>query len=252
MLPGLYRSESGLSDVTRRTLLISCIAGSSLLALMGCNPSSPEQSPPAATSPGSGPVQTATSPLLPAGVRNLAATPHDGRFPIGALTRERAQSDSFVRGWYGDHLTALGEPRLGTFVDSVDTDAVRFLYLRSFHHPISVRAMRRGATYALIGVELDGAGGYEPGNVLRRDSATIDSGVWMWLTRLLSDARTWDSRNPDELGLDGAEWIIEAASGGKLYAIDQWSPLEFGPHENVRAFGVGMLRAAKLAREPIY
>ena len=114
-------------------------------------------------------------PMSPPGSRNLAATPHDGLLPIGVFAPRDTGLDAFTRGWYESHLAAMKEPRLGAFVDSGNVEAVRFLWLRSFHHPIAVRAMRRGASYSLIAVELAGAGGYAPGAVLHR----LVVAVWM-------------------------------------------------------------------------
>jgi hypothetical protein len=183
--------------------------------------------------------------------RNLATAPHDSLLPIGVFAPSDARLDAFIRGWYGRDLAAMKEPRLGAFVDSDDVEAVRFLWLRSFHHPIAVRAMRRGASYSLIAVELDGAGGYAPGAVFRRDSITLDSLNWNALVAPLGQDGFWQldsARN----GADGAEWVAEAATRGQLYTVTRWAPEATGSGANMRAFGLSMLRQTSLVPDPIY
>lgn len=190
--------------------------------------------------------------LLPPGVPNLATHPHDGRFPVGIFFPGRRDVDDFVRSWYGNQLHALGEPRLGHFVDSADTDAVRFLWLRSFHHPIAVRAIRRGSRYALVGTELDGAGGYAPGRILRQDSIAITEKEWSALVAPIRSASFWAPQPADNKGLDGAQWLVEAVEEGKLCLVDWWTPREDGPGAPVRAFGLAMVRAARIVPDEVY
>lgn len=195
--------------------------------------------------------QDAAVSILPASGNNFAALGHDQWFPIGVPVPDEARTDSFVRSWYGKQLAAFSEPRMGSFVDSSNVDAVRFLWLRTFDHPIVVRAIRRGSAYALIGIELGGAGGYEPGRVVRRDSVAIDAVTWARLTNGLSDSTFWADA-PRSMGLDGAQWIVEGVSPGKLYIVSRWSPADTLPSSGVRAFGLLMLEAAHLTPNRIY
>ena len=201
-------------------------------------------------------VSGCTADLHPAtiavsGGHNLAHTPHDGLLPIGAFEPNDARLDQFVRNWYGEQLAAMNEPRLGMWVDSSDVEAIRFLWLRSFHHPVAVRAIRRGMSYSLVAVELTGAGGYEPGTILRRDSLRLDSLTWKALVTPLRRAEFWDP-DSSRVGLDGAEWIVEAVTRGQLFAVKQWSPEATGTGADMRAFGLAMLRLTSIPADPVY
>ena len=189
--------------------------------------------------------------LAIAGARDIAGLGHDSILPIGLLAPD-AKLDSFFRQWYGNTLIVMKEPRLGTFVDSTNVEGMRFLWLRSFDHPVAVRAMRRGSAYSLIAVELSGAGGYPPGAVVRRDSLPLDSISWKALSAPLNSAGFWKSDTPDQKGLDGADWVIEAASAGHLYLVDRWSPDTTGAGASVRSFGLAMLRRTSIPIGRVY
>ena len=185
------------------------------------------------------------------GARDIASLAHDSILPMGVLAPD-VKLDSFVREWYGNTLKVMKEPRLGTFVDSTNVEAMRFLWLRSFDHPVALRAMRRGSAYTLIAVELSGAGGYPPGAVVRRDSLPLDSISWEELSRPLKSAGFWKSDTPEQKGLDGAEWVIEAASAGHLYLVDRWSPDTTGAGASIRRFGLAMLRHTSIPVGRVY
>ena len=216
--------------------------------IAGCSPGSGSPSPQRSAN---GSSQPTPASILPAGVRNVESGPH-GLMASTKVTTGSAREDSALRSSYDEELAAFAEPGLGAFADSVDTEVVWFIWMRTFHHPVVVRAIRRDTSYALIGVELDGAGGYEFGKLLRRDSTRISAATWRSLTAPLRDPRLWTPPPSDMVGLDGATWTIAGSSGGRLYITRAWSPKARGRSAAVRAFGLAMLRAAKLARDPIY
>ena len=78
-------------------------------------------------------------------------------FPPGILGKGH-QQDEFRNQWYSKHLKALREPSLWE-ASQLDftTEAYRFLYLRSFHHPISVRlVVAQDKTATLVSKETNG------------------------------------------------------------------------------------------------
>lgn len=153
-----------------------------------------------------------------------------------------ARFDSYRREWYANHLRAAGEPSLLSAARAGQADTLRFVWLRTFDPPVIVRIEGvSGRRPRLIGYELTGAGGYEPGTVARK------------VDRLLTAAEASDLRrrlvvnNPLRLpagsancdtGTDGSQWIIERASGHRYKMVDRWSP-DTGP---VRGAGMAMLR----------
>src|SRR5215471_17992706 len=59
-------------------------------------------------------------------------------FPPEALN-QNAKLDDFKVQWYSKFLNAMHEPSLWEMPKTQKTKTYRFLWLRSFHHPVSVR-----------------------------------------------------------------------------------------------------------------
>ena len=101
--------------------------------------------------------------LTAVGLVTLAGEPR--HFPVGALDPASAHSDSFRNAWYSRQLRAMDEPVLDPKQKS---SAYRFTWLRTFPHPGTGRITADAGRFRLVAVEHDGAGGYDPGKVLRR------------------------------------------------------------------------------------
>jgi hypothetical protein len=148
-------------------------------------------------------------------------------FPAGSLTEaaDASDLDAFRRGWYSRALHAMGEPSLSCGTSG--PESYRFLWLRTWGRPVAVRF--RADAAALDVVELDGAGGYDPGKVLRKASEHLGPADSAALRSALEAAAIW-SMPPEStrMGLDGAQWILEARREGEYRVIDRWSP-EPGP-----------------------
>lgn len=127
--------------------------------------------------------------------------------------------------WFSKHLRAMNEPSLLSSTDSLD-EVYRFLWLRSFHPPVAVRVWRTGEEYFLNAIELNGAGGYEPGKELARKARPLTSEEWVTFMRPLEESCFWNlpRRDPDNRGNDGAEWIVEGLRQGRYQVTDVWSP----------------------------
>src|SRR5215471_9852970 len=95
-------------------------------------------------------------------------------FPVGVLG-DTSDQHRFVAEWYSKHLAAMGEASLLELSRRDPTAEVyRLLWLRSFHHPISVRlVVRNDGTATLTSKETGGKGGYEPGKLTRNTTATL-------------------------------------------------------------------------------
>jgi len=68
----------------------------------------------------------------------LVVSAQDTYFPSGALS-DSDRGDSDLARWYSGQLKALDEPSLLAEARNTSTQSYRFLWLRSFHHPIAVR-----------------------------------------------------------------------------------------------------------------
>lgn len=150
----------------------------------------------------------------------------NGYFPKKTFTDGWENSDAFTNEWYGKHLKAMGEKSLIKVSDQ-NPEIYRFLWLRTFHHPIFVRVERTSAhSFDLISRELDGAGGYEPGENYRTIRRSLDENEWCEFIKILAKANYWKlpTNQPDEMGNDGAQWILEGVKDGRYHIVDRWTP----------------------------
>jgi hypothetical protein len=147
-----------------------------------------------------------------------------GYFPVGVLRSGDGGGEEFAGDWYGSQLRAMAEPPLPC---SSGSEVYRFTWLRTFHHPIAVRVevSADGARGEVSAIELDGAGGYEPGATLRRFSGELDAASVDQLRNKFSTAGFWSMAPAEErLGRDGAEWILEANGDQGYHLAVRWSP----------------------------
>jgi hypothetical protein len=172
----------------------------------------------------------------------------DGMVVPSGLLSPRASLDSFLVRWWSSHLAAAGEGRLGTS-GPAEPETYRFLWLRSFHHPVVIRLshMRRGGF--IVSTELNGAGGYAPGRRLRRDSMGLSDAVWTSFQALIAREAFWTRPATDTAhqGLDGAEWIIEATRKGRYTIVARWAPATSESAAFMRRLGLELLRLGRVS-----
>ena len=114
-------------------------------------------------------------------------------------------------------------------MDSPDVPGLeryRFLWLRSFHHPVAVRIWKSGDEHFISVKETNGAGGYEPYQLILDRTRMLAPAEWAEFIRLLDQTCYWELESEDENieGNDGARWILEAVKGGRYHIVDRWSP----------------------------
>ena len=142
--------------------------------------------------------------------------------------------------WYAKHLRAMREPSLWELSKDTSKQSYRFLWLRTFHHPVSARleVAEDGTAHLFVKV-LSGQGGYEPGHaILNRDIKVPKDAVDHFLD-LLRKADFWnlptEQQESNVVNLDGAQWIMEGVLGGRYHVVDRWSPDE-GPFRKAALF----------------
>jgi hypothetical protein len=175
------------------------------------------------------PVLTQINPVKPSSFPGLSRKISEIKkgktdyFPKDLFGNDMSPKHS-VAGWYSRHLKAMSEV---SFLNttSEETESYRFLWLRSFNHPIFVRVERRQNSIQLFFKELDGAGGYEPGKVIRKTELFLDKEKWEEFIALLEEADYWKLPSDiNEGGLDGAKWILEGVKDGHYHIVERWSP----------------------------
>src|SRR5687768_5304263 len=124
--------------------------------------------------------------------------------------------------WYSKHLRAMNEDALTSLNEG---ENYRFLWLRSFHHPIAVHVYRSSSKPFLIAKQLDGAGGYEPGILEINYARPLAKNEWKQFMTHLEIARYWQMPTADEsVSIDGAQWILEGYREGRYHVVDRQSP----------------------------
>lgn len=125
--------------------------------------------------------------------------------------------------WYSKHLKAMNEPPF--FSLEGQGESYRFLWLRTFHHPITIRVWQTGQERTLVFKELNGAGGYEPGKLIVDQSRQLTADEWEKFLTLLNRASFWQlPADSNDSGNDGAQWILEGRKDGKNHLVDHWTP----------------------------
>ncbi len=145
-------------------------------------------------------------------------------FPKGSLD---SKGDDFKDDWYSHQLTALQEPSLFGMMKTPSWESYRFLWLRTFDHPIAIRLdLQPDGSGILTTKVASGTGGFRPG-VLAETSSRA-------LTKVQTDAFLlrvdklgfWSAPNPEsnQGGEDGSQWIVEGVKAGHYHVVDRWTP----------------------------
>lgn len=165
-------------------------------------------------------------------------------FPATDTVTGRPPVDDLRREWYSKHLGAMGEPPL----PEGSAETYRFLWLRSFHHPIAVRVVCIEKACELTGLRTDGHGGYEPGSVVERKTRRLSEAEVAGFREMLARVQFWGSQPTDDrIGLDGAQWVLEGRRGPAYHLWDVWSPETSGPSAAFREMCLQLVRLSGLA-----
>ncbi|WP_206238835.1 hypothetical protein [Novosphingobium terrae] len=161
--------------------------------------------------------------------------------------------NEFQEGWFSEHLAAAGEPSLAKLAETAPASGravVRFTWLPSFDHPVTVRLewVPSGAMH-LTARMLSGAGGYAPGVVKQKVDRDLTEAEKATMNKLFASLLLW--RQPAalcDLGSDGAEWIFDGADSAGYHFVKRWSPNN-GP---VKEAGMAMLKLTGWHFKDIY
>jgi hypothetical protein len=153
---------------------------------------------------------------------------HPRYFPVGVFqdSSDTGWYRGFKERWYAKHLRSMNEPSLSVASKDAALVAYRFVWLRTFHHPIVVRlTIQADGTGMLNAKETDGQGGYRAGRLFRNDAAEIARSQVSQFLNLLRKAAFWSLATEETSGgLDGAQWILEGVEKGHYHVVDRWSP----------------------------
>lgn len=159
-------------------------------------------------------------------------------FPNGSLSDAR-KSDQFRAKWYSEQLNALEEPSLWESSKTQKTQSYRFLWLRTFHHPIAIRIdVNTDGTSRLTTKMTSGTGGYAPGKLVENHTVTMSKELTDWFLGKIEAHNFWNLPSAEVSGgNDGARWIIEGIRNGSYRIVDRWTPRA----GDIRAIGLVMV-----------
>lgn len=190
---------------------------------------------------------------------NAAPAPAQSQyFPKGTFVAE-GNGEAILLTWYSRELKGLEEPSLWTLSRN-DKHAVayRFLWLRSFHHPVAIRLMiAPDGTAVVITKVSSGAAGYDPGRLIENHTEKLSAIEVKHLLDQMNSAHFWElpteekKKNPS-IEIDGAQWILEGIQDGNYHIVDRWSPPKNGAYRALCWFFVRNLARMSIPRKEIY
>jgi hypothetical protein len=188
--------------------------------------------------------------LVNEGQFDTLATPSDSLtfyFPFKSSWQDTTNNalDTFVNTWYSKMLFGLKEPVLKAY--SGDKEVYRFTWLRTFHHPVSLRLEKQNNIIRLMVKVANGAGGYEPGQVIADTTINVTKEEWQTFTGKVETGKFWElqTETRDDDGKDGSEWILEAVKENKYHIVTRWTPTN-EKYGSFRAIGEYLIALAKL------
>jgi hypothetical protein len=125
---------------------------------------------------------------------------------------------------YSRYLKAMNELPLAALVD--EDESYRFLWLRSFHHPVMVHVWRTGDRYFTVVKRLNGRGGFAPGTFDLYWARSLSEDEWDAFMMQLEDSQYWQMPTKDNrmMAQDGAQWIMEGYREGRYHIVGRHSP----------------------------
>ena len=182
---------------------------------------------------------------------NLAAQTH--YFPPKTFDND-PKMDRFVSDWYSGQLKALGEPSLWELSRDPAIESYRFLWPRTFHHPIAVRVdVNADGSATLTTKVTGGAGGYDPGKLIVNTNGPLINEDARSLVAQIDASGFWQRLGSldDQSGTDGSEWVVEAAVHGRYHLAHQWSPAS-GPIRDLGILFLFHLANISVPKDEIY
>jgi hypothetical protein len=152
-------------------------------------------------------------------------------------------SSSDERRWMkqnAQYLAALRESSLCKSSKQEFSQSYRFIWLRTFHHPVAVRLdIERNGIAVLTTKITSGRGGYSPGSIILNRHRQLTKKQTALFLKQIDALGFWALPRIDEpfsVGNDGAEWMIEGIKDSEYHVVHRWSPKD-GP---VRDIGLAL------------
>lgn len=168
--------------------------------------------------------------------------PQEAYFPEGVLANNSWENE-FRTNWYSRELRVLEEPSLFGMAKNYSWESYRFLWIRTFHHPIAIRLDIRADGIGILTTKVaSGTGGFAPGHLVENTSRPLGLDQTRAFLALTNKIGFWllPSNDGVKFGLDGSQWIVEGVKKGKYHVVDRWSPYEGPVHELGLTLAIGL------------
>jgi hypothetical protein len=141
-----------------------------------------------------------------------------------AQTKHIQTTDADIKYIHGYSFNKMNEPEL--YNDTSSNENYRFIWIRSFHHPLIIRIEKRKERFTLYWKEWSGEGGYSWGDIVVDDKKLIDEITWETFLKKLALAKfnRMSTVSKDIIGFDGAQWVLEGKTPTTYHVVDRWSP----------------------------
>jgi hypothetical protein len=162
----------------------------------------------------------------------------DSYFPDN-IFYDRHDLNEMISKHFINHLAALEEDSIYRQSKSKNLTIYRFTWLRTFHNPIVIRLIvKKDGGGMLIAKKSSGQGGYDSGKIEKTVTKTMGKSEIDLFLELIKTEQFWElPPSTDEIGFDGARWLIEGLSNSRYHLVQRWSPKKGG----VRNIGLYLL-----------
>jgi hypothetical protein len=186
---------------------------------------------------------------------SLVTCAQDQFFPKKSFGAD-PQLDRFITDWYSNELKILEEPSLLQLSKTPSAESYRFLWLRTFHHPIAIRLELRNDGIGILSTKVaTGSSGFpqKGAHPLENISRPLTREQTQSFLERINRVGFWtvQKESEDQGGEDGAEWIIEGVKQGNYRVVRRWSPTEGPVHELGLTFVFGLAQM-RIPKDDIY
>ena len=140
---------------------------------------------------------------------------------------ETSRRHDMIADWYAATLRSMDQGPIYGTNDTNDEQTYRFLWLRSFHDPITLKLSIFASGDALLTVNvLQNPGIEEWQDKLWVQEIQIEREMVASFLNTLDEINYWNLPSADadkSMQHDGAQWILEGKDGDKYHVVDRWS-----------------------------
>lgn len=140
-------------------------------------------------------------------------------FPADAFGDPKSSQDWIAL--YSKYLQSLKEPALPDHSQLSPRQSFRFLWLRSFHKPVSVRLDVRTDGTGVVTVKVEQQAGAFNTTTRSITKEQVDLFLYQIGAR---DFWRLPSQEEPVSGPDGARWVMEGIKGSQYHVVHRWAP----------------------------